>query len=296
MSDQNIKIGIAPINWSNDDMPEIGGDYALDTILSEMSEAGYKGTEIGNKFPSNDKDIKNVLKKHNLELASSWHSTFFLSQDIDSQLEKVRQKCSLLNKAGAKIINIAECSNSVHGEMNSPLDLKPVCSEDEYNILAESLNKAGDICNSFGMSLAFHHHMGTYIQNEIEIETLLSKTDSSSVHLCADTGHLYFAGVNPIKFFEKHLQRIKHIHFKDLRLQVLENINFQRESFLKSVLKGVFTVPGDGGIDFVTIGNVIKASRYEGWIIVEAEQDPAIYNPLELAISSKKYLDKIWSN
>jgi inosose dehydratase len=296
LSNQSIKIGIAPINWSNDDMPELGGHYTLDTILSEMSEAGYKGTEIGNKFPSNDEDIKSELKKHNLELASSWHSTFFLLKEADSELEKVKQKCSLLNKAGANIINIAECSNSVHGEMNSPLDLKPVCSENEYDILAESLNKAGEICNSFGISLAFHHHMGTYIQNEKEIETLLSKTDPSSVYLCADTGHLYFAGVNPISFFEKYLHRIKHIHFKDLRLQVLSNINFKSESFLKSVLKGVFTVPGDGGIDFVTIGKIINDSGYKGWVIVEAEQDPAVYNPLEYAISSKKYLNKIWSN
>ena len=133
-------------------------------------------------------------------------------------------------------------------------------------------------------------------QNENEIEILLSKTDPNFVHLCADTGHLLFAGVDPVEFFQKHINRIKHIHFKDIRADIFNNTNINKESFLRLVLKGIFTVPGDGCIDFITIGNNLKNSGYKGWIIVEAEQHPEKANPLEYALLSKKYLDKIWSD
>ena len=293
---ENIQIGIAPINWSNDDMHEVGGHYSLDTILSEMMEAGYKGTEIGNKFPSTSLAIKKELEKYDLALASSWHSTFFLTKNLDSEIENIKKKCALLSEAGANIINVAECSHSIHSEINIELDSKPICDDQKYDILSNSLNNAGEVCKAHGVDLAFHHHMGTYIQNENEIEMLLSKTDPNFVHLCADTGHLLFAGVEPVEFFQKHINRIKHIHFKDIRADIFNNINLKKESFLKLVLKGIFTVPGDGCIDFITIGNNLKNSGYKGWIIVEAEQDPEKANPLEYALLSKKYLDKIWSD
>ena len=277
-------------------MHEVGGHFSLDTILSQMEEAGYQGTEIGNKFPSTSLAIKKVLDKYNLDLASSWHSTFFLTNKFDSEIENIIEKCSLLNEAGANIINVAECSNSIHSEINITLDSKPVCDDHEYDILSDSLNKAGEVCQAHGVNLAFHHHMGTCIQNEDEIEKLLLKTNPNFVHLCADTGHLRFAGVDPIKFFKKHINRIKHVHFKDIRRDIFDKINLKKESFLKLVLKGVFTVPGDGCIDFITIGNDLKNSGYKGWIIVEAEQDPDKANPLEYALLSKKYLEKIWSN
>ena len=296
MTTEKVRFGIAPINWSNDDMPELGGNYTLDTILSEMSQAGYSGTEIGNKFPKDSFSIKEALKKFDLELASSWHSTFFLSKDIHSELESVKQKASFLVDGGAKAINIAECSGSIHGEIGLPLVSKPVCNKQDWARLTDSLNKVGEICNSFGLSMAYHHHMGTCIQSEEEIYKLLSGTDPELVHLCADTGHMYFAGIDPINFFENNMNRIKHIHFKDLRHQVFDALNFKTDSFLKAVLNGTFTVPGDGCIDFNAISDIIIRSKYCGWIIVEAEQDPAIANPLEYALLSKTYLNNIWSD
>ena len=212
------------------------------------------------------------------------------------KLKILKKKCALLSEAGANIIYVAECSKSIHSEINIALDSKPVCNNQEYDILSNSLNKAGEVCEAHGVELAFHHHMGTYIQNEEEIEILLSKTDPNFVHLCADTGHLLFAGADPVEFFQKHINRIKHIHFKDIRADILKNTNLKKESFLRLVLKGIFTVPGDGCIDFITIGNNLKNSGYKGWIIVEAEQDPEKANPLEYALLSKKYLDKIWSD
>jgi len=292
---RKVKFGIAPINWSNDDMPELGGNYTLDTILSEMSEAGYSGTELGNKFPKEAHKIRKVLNDFKLELASSWHSTFFLTNKIDNELEKLKKKASLLIDAGAKVINIAECSKSVHGEMRSPLSTKPICNDEDWNRLTSSLNKAGEICNAAGLDLSYHHHMGTYVQSEEEINSLLSGTEPDLVNLCADTGHLYFAGIDPIKFYKNNMNRIKHIHFKDLRYDVFKNIDFNKDSFLQCVLDGAFTVPGDGCIDFLKISKIIIDSNYEGWIIIEAEQDPEIANPLEYAIRSKDYLNTIWS-
>tara|TARA_B100000029_G_scaffold227569_1_gene225365 strand:- start:19 stop:852 length:834 start_codon:yes stop_codon:yes gene_type:complete len=277
-------------------MPDLGGDYTLDTILEEMQKSGYSGTEIGNKFPEEASSLNKVLIKYKLELASAWHSTFFLSNTVDDELEKIHKKASLLADSGAAIINLAECTGSVHGEMQSPISSKPVCSENDWDILTDSLNKAGEICRSYGVSVAYHHHMGTCIQSEEEIFKLLSSTDSNLVNLCADTGHLFFAGVNPVKFFDKNMDRIRHIHFKDLRPDVFSNINFEKISFLNAVLSGVFTVPGDGCIDFESISKSIDISEYNGWIIVEAEQDPSKANPFEYAMRSKKYLNKIWSN
>ena len=295
MNNQGVRFGIAPINWSNDDMPEVGGHYTLDTILSEMSEAGYSGTELGNKFPKNASSIKEELNKYNLELASSWHSTFFLTNNAETELGNVEQRCAVLNEVGAKTINIAECSKSIHGEIKIPIKEKPICDKKDWNTLVDCMNRAGEICNSYGIRLAYHHHMGTCIQNEEEINILLSNTDPDLLSLCADTGHLYFAGTNPVSFFKKNIDRISHIHFKDLRSEIFNNLDFESDSFLKAVLSGAFTVPGDGCIDFNAISKIIIKSDYTGWIIVEAEQDPAAANPLKYALLSKKYLENIWS-
>ena len=277
-------------------MPELGADYTLDTILKEMQKSGYSGTEIGNKFPKDSLRIKNVLSEYELELASSWHSTFFLSEKINFELERIHKKASLLANTGATIINIAECTKSIHGKIEKSLSSKPVCSEKDWELLINSLNRAGEVCSSYGVGIAYHHHMGTYIQSEEEILRLLSNTDPKLVNLCADTGHMFFAGIDPVDFFKNNMSRIRHIHFKDLRPGVFNGLVFEKISFLKAVLSGVFTVPGDGCIDFESISNTINESTYSGWIIVEAEQDPSKANPFEYAMQSRKYLNKIWSN
>ena len=221
---------------------------------------------------------------------------FFLTKNTEAELGGVEQRCAVLNEVGAKTINIAECSKSIHGEIKTPLKKKPTCDKKDWNTLADCMNRAGENCNSYGISLAYHHHMGTCIQNENEINILLSNTDPELLSLCADTGHLYFAGADPVSFFKKNINRISHIHFKDLRSEIFNNLDFKSDSFLKAVLSGAFTVPGDGCIDFNAISKVILDSDYTGWIIVEAEQDPVAANPLEYALLSKKYLENIWSN
>ena len=291
-----IRFGIAPINWNNDDLPELGSGYSLERILSEMNQAGYEGTELGNKFPNEVSALSELLNTFNLKLASSWHSTYFVLNEQENELKNVEEKVSFLKEANAEVINIAECSGSVHSDINKSLAAKPILSDPDWELLIGSLNIAGEICNDYGIRLAYHHHMGTCIQTNEEIKRLLKFTDPNYVNLCVDTGHLYYAGIDPVEFIENNLERIVHVHFKDVRKEEFNKYDSSSDSFLKTILSGIFTVPGDGCIDFSSIVKILQQNLYNGWIIVEAEQDPDKADPLHYAISSRNYLNSISIN
>jgi len=291
-----IRFGIAPINWNNDDLPELGSGYSLERILSEMNQAGYEGTELGNKFPNEVSALSELLNTFNLKLASSWHSTYFVLNEQENELKNVEEKVSFLKEANAEVINIAECSGSVHSDINKSLAAKPILSDSDWELLIDSLNIAGEICNDYGIRLAYHHHMGTCIQTNEEIKRLLKFTDPNYVNLCVDTGHLYYAGIDPVEFIENNLERIVHVHFKDVRKEEFNKYDSSSDSFLKTILSGIFTVPGDGCIDFSSIVKILQQNHYNGWIIVEAEQDPDKADPLHYAISSRNYLNSISIN
>ena len=295
-NNQNIRFGIAPINWNNDDLPALGSGYSLERILSEMNQAGYEGTEFGNKFPKEASVLCEILETFNLKLASSWQSTYFVLNEQENELKNVEEKVSFLKEANAEVINIAECSGSVHSDINKSLASKPILSDSDWELLIGSLNKAGEICNNYGIRLAYHHHMGTCVQTAEEIKRLLECTDANYVNLCVDTGHLYYAGIDSIAFIENNLDRIEHVHFKDVRKEVFKKYNSLSDSFLKTILSGIFTVPGDGCIDFSSIIKILQQNLYKGWIIVEAEQDPDKADPLHYAISARNYLDSIIIN
>ena len=292
----NIRLGIAPINWNNDDLPELGSGYSLERIFSEMNQAGYEGTEFGNKFPNEASVLCEILDIFNLKLASSWHSTYFVMNEQENELKKVEEKVSFLKEVNAEVINIAECSGSVHGDINKSLASKPILSDSDWELLIGSLNKAGEICNNYGIRLAYHHHMGTCVQTAEEIKRLLECTDAKYVNLCVDTGHLYYAGIDPVVFIESNLDRIEHVHFKDVRKEEFKRYDSSSDSFLNTILSGIFTVPGDGCIDFSSIVKILQQNHYNGWIIVEAEQDPDKADPLHYAISARNYLDSIIIN
>ena len=291
-----IRFGIAPINWNNDDLPELGSGYSLERILSEMNQAGYEGTELGNKFPNEVSALSELLNTFNLKLASSWHSTYFVLNEQENELKNVEEKVSFLKEANAEVINIAECSGSVHSDINKSLAAKPILSDPDWELLIGSLNIAGEICNDYGIRLGYHHHMGTCIQTNEEIKRLLKFTDPNYVNLCVDTGHLYYAGIDPVEFIENNLERIVHVHFKDVRKEEFNKYDSSSDSFLKTILSGIFTVPGDGCIDFSSIVKILQQNHYNGWIIVEAEQDPDKADPLHYAISSRNYLNSISIN
>lgn len=289
-----VKLGIAPINWSNDDLPELGGDIPLDVCLSEMCEAGFVGTEIGNKFPQDGKEIFTLLERHGLGLASAWHSTFFVRDDFFDELDRLEKKLKVLSDAGASRINLCECTGSVHGDISQPLASRPRLTKKDWSRLCDRLNEAADLCERAGISVAYHHHMGTVIQNEDEIDELLSRTEKG-VGLCFDSGHLRFAGADPAKCWKKYGSRVTHVHLKDVR-GIVESSLRRNSSFLDAVKAGVFTVPGEGDIDFGTLIKLMIESDYQGWMIVEAEQDPQKANPLEYACKAKVHLDAIFNS
>lgn len=294
MMNSQIKVGIAPINWCNDDMPELGENIPLEQCLSEMREAGFAGTELGHKFPKTAEKLRPILDTYNLSLAAMWHSTYFVSNfDLEQELGQLRQSLELLAEMGTEVINLAECSHTVHSKKDKPLSERPNFSQQEWDMLIYRLNRAGELCREYGIKAAIHHHMGTGIQSLGEIERLMENTDPDVIYLCADTGHLKFAGIDPLMVFEKYIDRIAHVHFKDLRGKKVQDVLAKDSSFLDAVLSHAFTVPGDGMIDFKPILNVLQSSSYKGWIIVEAEQDPARANPFHYAQLARDYINKI---
>ena len=292
-----IKFGIAPINWSNDDLLELGADITLEQCLGDMQKAGFSGTEMGHKYPTDAQRLKPILGRYNLDLASAWFSTYFVqSTNPEEELDRLEKSLQFLSAMGANTVNLAECSGAVHNARHIPLLQKPVFDEKDWDRLIRGLSKAGQLCHTYGIQAGYHHHMGTGIESYEEIERLMKSTDPETISLCADTGHLCYAGIDPLDVFKNFSDRIKHIHLKDVRRNILESGPGNKGSFLDSVLEGVFTVPGDGMIDFVPIFEAVVDSEYEGWMIVEAEQNPAKADPLQYAQMAAEYLGNIFAS
>ncbi|HOB63827.1 MAG: myo-inosose-2 dehydratase [Clostridiales bacterium] len=291
---KNIKLGIAPIAWTNDDMPDLGAENTFEQCVSEMALAGYKGCEIGNKYPKKPKDLKKALKLRKLKIANSWFSTFLLTEPYEKVEKEFRKKCKFLKAVGAGIIGVSEQSYSIQGQMETPVfEKKYVLNDAEWKTLNEGLNKLGAVAKEYGITMTFHHHMGTVVQTEAEIDRMMEGTDPSLVFLLFDSGHLAYCGENYMSVLNKYASRIKHVHLKDIRPEVVAKVKAEHLSFLQGVRLGTFTVPGDGAIDFVPIIEALGKAGYKGWLLVEAEQDPAKANPLEYAIKARKYIKKI---
>lgn len=292
-----IKFACAPIAWTNDDMPELGKENTFEQCISEMALAGYSGTEIGNKYPKDPDILRNYLELRNLQVASAWFSSYLTTKPFEETKKKFIQHRDFLHAMGAKVIVVAEQGHSIQCQMNTPVfKEKPAFTDSEWELLTQGLESLGELAQEKGMDIVYHHHMGTGIQTTAEIERLMENTSPDKVSLLFDTGHLVFSSENPLAIFEKYQSRIKHIHFKDIRKKMAKEVREQNDSFLTGVKKGVFTVPGDGMIDFAPIMDAIVESGYEGWIVVEAEQDPAKANPFEYALKARKYIDELMLN
>lgn len=285
-----MRLGIAPINWSNDDLHELGGDIPFEQCLEEMHAASYAGTELGHKFPRDPRVLKNALAHHGLQLASGWHSTHFIdAADPERELAAFKSHLEFLRATGSAVANVAECSRAVHaGSM--PLSKRPRFTPAEWKKLAHALNHAGALARMFDIKLAYHHHMGTGVQSAEDVDWLMEMTEPALVYLLLDTGHLTFAGDNPLALLKKHAARVAHVHLKDVRREILYQAIAQDWPFLTAVKAGIFTVPGDGMIGFKEIFSTLRQCQYEGWLIVEAEQDPAKANPLRYAKLAREYL------
>lgn len=292
MLDKNkVKLGIAPIAWTNDDMPELGGENTFEQCVSEMALAGFTGSEVGNKYPRDTEVLKKALNLRGINIASAWFSSFLTTKPLEDTVIEFIKHRDFLNAMGAKVIVVSEQGHSIQGMMDTPvLSKKPHFTEEEWNKLAKGLEELGKLADEKGMKIVYHHHMGTGVQTLEEIDKLMEMTDPNLVYLLFDTGHLTFSDVNPEVVLKKYINRIKHVHLKDIRKEVLDTVKREEMSFLNAVKAGVFTVPGDGIIDYDQLFKILDENNYEGWFVVEAEQDPAKANPLEYAIKVRKFI------
>lgn len=287
-----IKLACAPINWTNDDAPELGGELTYQQCLSEMALAGFQGSEVGNKYPTDPDVMNKALKLRNLEICNSWFSCFFTTRPEEFTIEQFIAKRDYLHAVGAKIIGICEVGLSVQGDLSAPLlENTPVLTDEHFEKIARGCEKLGKLAAEKGMKVAYHHHMGTGIQQLSQFNKLMDMTDPKLVYALLDTGHLTYAGEDAVEGFKKHIDRCAHIHLKDVRRSTWEELASKRYSYVGSVIAGIFTTPGDGDmVDWDGVFDVIKNSNFEGWIVVEAEQDPAIFDPLEYAQRSRAFI------
>lgn len=288
---KKVSLGIAPIGWTNDDMPDLGKENTFEQTVSEMALAGFRGSEVGSHYPTDPRVLKRALDLRGLTICNQWFSSFLISRPYEETEEAFIRQCDFLTQVGAKCIGVSEQSYSIQGMLDHPIqEGKYVMNEREWELLVSGLNRLGQIAKDKGMVLTFHHHMGTVIQTEEEIDRFMASVDPDLVFLLFDSGHLSFAGIDPEKVLRKYVDRVRHVHLKDLRQDVVRRSRDEKWSFLKGVREGTFTVPGDGDVDFTPLFRILEEADYKGWIVVEAEQDPARANSLEYAMKARKYI------
>jgi inosose dehydratase len=275
----NVRIGINPLSWMNDDLPALGGETALETALAEGKEIGYEGFELGNKFPKDGPALKAKLDSFGLACVSGWYSGFLAEDSVAAEVERCKAHMSKLQYNGVKVVVYGECAGTIQGQIDTPLAKRPRFASDAlWKAYAERLNAFGaHLKKTYGITLAYHHHMGAYVESPDDVDRLMALTDPASVGLLYDTGHAYFGGATePDLLLKKHVARVVHVHCKDVRPKVIAQARNDGWSFLNGVLNGTFTVPGDGVIDYDAILSTLHAAGYQGWLVVEAEQDPAL--------------------
>jgi len=286
-----VRLAIAPIAWTNDDLPELGGGNTFEQCISEMALAGYEGSEVGNKYPKDPAVLKHYLDLRGLTICNAWFSSFLTTKPYEEVEKAFLQHRDFLHAVGARVIGAAEQGHSIQGMQDVPvLESKPRFTDEEWNRLAGGLNRLGERAREKGMTLTYHHHMGTGVQTASEVDRLMEMTDPLLLSLLYDTGHFAFSGEDYLAVLERHVGRVRHVHLKDVRLDVLDRVKKEHMSFLQAVKQGVFTVPGDGGVNFEPVFRLLDKKGYKGWYVVEAEQDPAQANPFEYALKARKYI------
>ncbi|MEY2876042.1 MAG: hypothetical protein RLZZ373_3413 [Pseudomonadota bacterium] len=275
----NVRIGINPISWMNDDLPALGGETPLETALSEGAEIGYEGFELGNKFPKDGPGLKAKLDEFGVACVSGWYSGFLAEDTVEAEIDRCVAHMAKLQFNGANVVVYGECAGTVQGQIDTPVSKRPTFRDAAaWQAYAERLNAFGQhLLDTYGIRLAYHHHMGAYVESPADIDQLMALTDPAKVFLLYDTGHAYFGGAaDPLVPLKKHLSRVVHVHCKDVRPAVIAQARNDSWSFLNGVINGTFTVPGDGVIDYDAVLTTLKEAGYEGWLVVEAEQDPAV--------------------
>ena len=286
------KLGIAPIAWWNDDLPQLSDDVSLDECLRQAREAGFTGMETGRRFPMDPTELTPVLNKHGMSVCGGWFSGLLLDGDLQAEKERVAGQMALFKAVGAPCIVYGETAGTIQGDQSAPLSTKRRLSEDEIKAYGRKITAFAEWCAGQGMPISYHHHMAAPIETEEELD-LLMKHSGEALPLLYDAGHMAFAGGDVLRVIDKHHARISHVHTKDIRADVVNGLDRNKESFLDAVVKGAFTVPGDGSLDFEAIVKRLAFYGYEGWFVVEAEQDPVKAPPLQMAKIGHKELLRV---
>jgi inosose dehydratase len=276
------KLGIAPIAWWNDDIPELSDDVSLEECLRQAREAGFTGMETGRRFPMDAAVLEPILKQHGMSICGGWFSGRLLVGDIDEEKDRIAAQMELFKATNAPCIVYGETGRTIQGDRGTPLAMRPRLDEDQIKAYGRKLTTFGEWCADQGMPISYHHHMAAPIESEEDVDLLMNHS-GESLPLLYDAGHMAFAGGDVLRVVDKHHARISHVHTKDIRQAVVDGLDRSRESFLDAVVKGAFTVPGDGSLDFEAIVKRLASHGYEGWFVVEAEQDPIKSPPLEMA-------------
>lgn len=292
LDSKKVSLAIAPIAWTNDDLTDLGAENTFEQCISEMALSGFRGSEIGNKYPKDAKILKHKLDVRNMCICNAWFSSLLLSDGYDATIEAFIKHRDFLHELGAKVIGASEQGNSIQGKPLPIFGKKPVYTDDEWKLIAKGFNKMGELAREKDMYFTVHHHMGTGVQTVEEIDKLMDITDPDLVYLLYDTGHLSFAGEDAIGVLKKYVNRVKHVHLKSIRKNIVEEAKEKNYSFLEAVRAGAFTVPGDGDFDFTPVFDILEEADYSGWVVVEAEQDPAKANPYEYACLARNYIRK----
>lgn len=276
------KLGMSPIAWWNDDLPELSDDVTLEECLRQSRRAGFTGMELGRRFPGDPDEMLPILKAADVTLCGGWFSGTLVSEEMEVNKDRIRPMIELFKAVDAPCIVYGEVGRSIQGERSAPLSTKPVLSDGEMADYARKVTAFGEWCAGEGMPLAYHHHMGAVVQSERELDAFMANS-GEGIPLLLDAGHLHFAGGDVLRALDNHHARIGHVHTKDIRQDVLDVLDWSKDSFLDAVVKGAFTVPGDGSLDFGAIVKRCADHGYEGWFVVEAEQDPKAAPPERMA-------------
>jgi len=273
-----IRFGVSPIAWANDDMPELGGDTPVETILADAAEIGFAGVELGGRFPRDPALLGPLLARHGLDLIGGWYSLNLLAQGADAEIAALQPHLALLRAMGSRVFIAAETSNAIHSDRGRPLAETPRLAAADWPRFGERLAAVAAHVAGEGLRFAYHFHLGTVVERQADVDAFIAATPPS-VGFVVDTGHAALGGVDAVDLIRRHPERVVHVHAKDVRRPVFDRVIAERRSFLDGVLAGMFTAPGDGGLDFAAAMRALADIRYDGWIVIEAEQDPKLADP-----------------
>ena len=286
---------MSPIAWWNDDLVELSDDVSLEECLRQSRSAGFTGMEQGRRFPSTPEEMLPILKSADVTLCGGWFSGTLTVEELAANKDRIAPMIELFKAVGAPCIVYGEVGRSIQGDRSKPLANKAVLADDEMKAYARKVTEFGEWCAEQGMPLSYHHHMAAVVQFEHELDAFM-KNSGEGIPLLLDAGHLAFAGGDVLAAIDKHHKRINHVHVKDVRMRVIEALDWTRQSFLDAVALGAFTVPGDGSLDFAAIVRKFADYGYEGWFVVEAEQDPKANPPLKMAQVGHKELMRVMAD